>query len=76
MKDVKTAIHPPAFVTNMGNEIIQCGAMLMEREEMADLREYHKRNFDRSKQRTIASQLAIHIQTLESDCVRSLVRAV
>lgn len=76
MKDVKTAIHPPAFVTDMGNEIIQCGAMLMEREEMADLRDYHKRNFDCSKQRTIASQLAIHIQTLEADCVRSLVRAV
>ena len=80
MKDFKTAIHPPVFVTNMGDEIILCGASLMERDEMADLREYHKRIFgcsrSSSKHHIIASQLAIHIQTLEADCVRSLVRAV
>ena len=78
-RGIKLSSRPPAWVVELGDEVARCSALLVALDDMVDLRTHHTRSSSAVRvpaRRVIASQLAVHLQTIEADCVRALHRAV
>ena len=68
----------PSWIQALSSELRHASSTLMSLPEMQDLRAYHARTHPRgdSESRRLASAMAIHMQSIESCCVRALVKAV